>query len=118
MELYSTVLWHMKREVDLSHLAQQAVALDRHDPRAWIIMGNCFSLQKVSPADLFKSLESPLALLQQWATAAPCRTCCQLACPGLESPWSCSSTSRALQHVVRLQNQDSGAVPGVGAGLS
>ena len=47
MELYSTVLWHTKREVDLSHLAQQAVQLDRHDPRAWIIMGNCFSLQKV-----------------------------------------------------------------------
>ena len=47
MELYSTVLWHLKREVELSHLAQEAVMLDRLDPRAWCIMGNCFSLQKV-----------------------------------------------------------------------
>lgn len=47
MEYYSTVLWHLKREVDLSHLAQEAIALDRLDPRTWCIMGNCFSLQKV-----------------------------------------------------------------------
>lgn len=47
LELYSTVLWHMKREVELSHLAQEAVAMDRHSPYAWCVMGNCFSLQKV-----------------------------------------------------------------------
>ena len=47
MELYSTVLWHLKKEVELSHLAQEAIALDRLDPRSWCIMGNCFSLQKV-----------------------------------------------------------------------
>ena len=46
MEVYSTVLWHMKREVELGHLAQEAVALDRRSPWAWTIMGNCFSLQK------------------------------------------------------------------------
>ena len=61
MELYSTVLWHMKREVDLSHLAQQAVALDRHDPRAWIIMGNCFSLQKVPWFMALKKEEGEIA---------------------------------------------------------
>jgi anaphase-promoting complex subunit 3 len=46
LEVYSTVLWHMKKEVELSNLAQEAVALDRHSPVAWCIMGNCFSLQK------------------------------------------------------------------------
>jgi anaphase-promoting complex subunit 3 len=46
LEVYSTVLWHMKREVELSYLAQEAVALDRHSPAAWCVMGNCFSLQK------------------------------------------------------------------------
>ena len=56
MELYSTVLWHLRREVDLSHLAQSALALDRLDPRAWCIMGNCFSLQKVSR----NSLSTPI----------------------------------------------------------
>lgn len=46
LEQYSTVLWHMKREEELSHLAQEAVSLDRHSPYAWCVMGNCFSLQK------------------------------------------------------------------------
>lgn len=47
MEVYSTVLWHLKREVDLSHLAQMAISLDRRSAHAWAIVGNCFSLQKV-----------------------------------------------------------------------
>ena len=47
MEVYSTVLWHLKKESALSHLAREAVAWDRRSPHAWAIMGNCFSLQKV-----------------------------------------------------------------------
>ncbi|KAK9823416.1 hypothetical protein WJX72_002594 [[Myrmecia] bisecta] len=46
MEVYSTVLWHLKRDIELSHLAQEANALDRRSPYAWAVMGNCFSLQK------------------------------------------------------------------------
>ena len=47
MEYYSTVLWHMRKEMELSQLAQEGVALDRLSPYAWCVMGNCFSLQKV-----------------------------------------------------------------------
>ena len=47
LEVYSTVLWHMKKEVQVSYLAQEAIAQDRRSPHAWAIMGNCFSLQKV-----------------------------------------------------------------------
>ena len=47
MEFYSTVLWHLKDAVALSFLAQEAIALDRHSPHAWAVLGNCFSLQKV-----------------------------------------------------------------------
>lgn len=47
MEFYSTVLWHLREEVALSFLAQEAIALDRHSPHAWAVLGNCFSLQKV-----------------------------------------------------------------------
>lgn len=50
LEVYSTVLWHMKREVEVSYLAQEAIAQDRRSPHAWAIMGNCFSLQKVRTA--------------------------------------------------------------------
>ena len=58
MEVYSTVLWHLKRDSELSHLAQEAVGWDRRSPHTWAIMGNCFSLQKVP----FALSASPLAL--------------------------------------------------------
>lgn len=50
LEVYSTVLWHLRREVELAHLAQRAVALDRLSPAAWCAVGNCFSLHKVRQA--------------------------------------------------------------------
>ncbi len=46
MELYSTTLWHLKKEVELSYLAQQLVEYGRHSPEVWCAIGNCFSLQK------------------------------------------------------------------------
>ena len=46
MDMYSTALYHMKKDVQLSYLAQEAVAMDRLSPQAWCVMGNCFSLQK------------------------------------------------------------------------
>ena len=39
MEVYSTVLWHLKRDVELAHLAQEALARDRRSARAWAIAG-------------------------------------------------------------------------------
>ena len=46
MELYSTLLWHLKKGVRLSFLAQELVSIDPDSPQAWIAIGNCFSLQK------------------------------------------------------------------------
>lgn len=46
LEFYSTALWHLKKEVELSFLAQQAIAHDKLAAEAWIVVGNCFSLQK------------------------------------------------------------------------
>ena len=46
LEVLSTTLWHLKKEVELSHLAQRAVDFDRSSPEAWCVVGNCFSLQK------------------------------------------------------------------------
>lgn len=46
LELLSTVLWQLKKEVELAHLAQQVVDFDRLSPEAWCVVGNCFSLQK------------------------------------------------------------------------
>ncbi|KAH0549397.1 cell division cycle protein 27 homolog isoform X1 [Cotesia glomerata] len=45
MEIYSTVLWHLHSEVQLSTLAQELVAEDRSSPAAWCATGNLFSAQ-------------------------------------------------------------------------
>ncbi|TMW60581.1 hypothetical protein Poli38472_000623 [Pythium oligandrum] len=46
LDLYSTTLWHLKKEVGLSYLAQQVTEFDKLSPEAWCVAGNCFSLQK------------------------------------------------------------------------
>ena len=38
MELYSTVLWHLQREVQLSALAQELTELDRDAPEVSNLM--------------------------------------------------------------------------------
>lgn len=76
LEYYSTALWHTKSEVELSFLAQQVVKQDKLSPQVpptqclaplipipagsppslrkqtWIVVGNCFSLQKEHEAAL------------------------------------------------------------------
>ena len=45
LEIYSTLLWHLRSRVELSFLAHELVELDRRSPQAWCAVGNCFSLQ-------------------------------------------------------------------------
>lgn len=52
MEIYSTVLWHLKNEVELSFLAHELVDVDRLSPQAWCAIGNTFSLQRDHDAAL------------------------------------------------------------------
>ncbi|EXJ93100.1 anaphase-promoting complex subunit 3 [Capronia epimyces CBS 606.96] len=46
MEVYSTVLWHLKSEIELAYLAHELVSVDRLSPQAWCAIGNSFSLQR------------------------------------------------------------------------
>ena len=46
MEIYSTILWHLKNEVELAYLAHELVDIDRLAPQAWCAIGNTFSLQR------------------------------------------------------------------------
>ncbi|KAK2853267.1 hypothetical protein FQN49_005244 [Arthroderma sp. PD_2] len=45
MEVYSTVLWHLKNEVELAYLAHELMETDRLAPESWCAIGNSFSLQ-------------------------------------------------------------------------
>ncbi|KAI9508481.1 TPR-like protein [Russula earlei] len=44
--VYSTLLWHLQRTVQLSFLAQELVSIEPRSSQAWIAIGNTFSLQK------------------------------------------------------------------------
>lgn len=46
MEIYSSVLWHLHKDVTLSALAQDLLAQDKRSPVTWCVSGNCFSLHK------------------------------------------------------------------------
>lgn len=46
MEIYSTIMWHLKNDVDLAFLAHELIEVDRDSPQAWCAVGNSFSLQR------------------------------------------------------------------------
>ena len=46
MEFYSTILWHLKNEIDLAFVAHEIIDIDRNSPQAWCAVGNSFSLQR------------------------------------------------------------------------
>ncbi|XP_028674559.1 cell division cycle protein 27 homolog [Erpetoichthys calabaricus] len=46
MEIYSTSLWHLQKEVALSALSKDLTDMDKNSPEAWCVAGNCFSLQR------------------------------------------------------------------------
>lgn len=45
MEIFSTLLWHMRKEKELSHLALELTEYDKFAPESWCVVGNTFSLQ-------------------------------------------------------------------------
>ncbi|RDW65415.1 hypothetical protein BP5796_10107 [Coleophoma crateriformis] len=46
MELYSTILWHLKRDTDLSFLAHELIDSSWQSPQAWCALGNAWSLSR------------------------------------------------------------------------
>ncbi|KAG0229556.1 anaphase-promoting complex subunit cdc27 [Actinomortierella wolfii] len=45
MELYSTCLWHLQKEVALSALSKELKDLNHLSPEAWVALGNAYSLK-------------------------------------------------------------------------
>uniref|UniRef100_A0A672SKJ4 Cell division cycle protein 27 homolog n=1 Tax=Sinocyclocheilus grahami TaxID=75366 RepID=A0A672SKJ4_SINGR len=46
MEIYSTTLWHLQKDVALSALSKDLTDMDKNSPEPWCVAGNCFSLQR------------------------------------------------------------------------
>jgi anaphase-promoting complex subunit 3 len=46
MEIYSSLLWHVRKDVGLGFLAHELLKFDKMSTESWCAMGNCFSLQQ------------------------------------------------------------------------
>lgn len=46
MDIFSTVLWQQKKEIDLSYLARTLNNEDRLAPQSWVALGNAMSLER------------------------------------------------------------------------
>ncbi|KAJ8612055.1 hypothetical protein MRB53_037606 [Persea americana] len=46
MEVYSTILWHLRSGTELAYLSHEMMETARLSPESWCTIGNCFSLQK------------------------------------------------------------------------
>ncbi|KAI4346787.1 hypothetical protein L6164_007655 [Bauhinia variegata] len=68
MDIYSTVLYHLKEDMKLSYLAQELISTDRLAPQSWCAMGNCYSLQKDHETGL-KNFQRAVQLNSRFAYA-------------------------------------------------
>ncbi|KAJ8750661.1 hypothetical protein K2173_015842 [Erythroxylum novogranatense] len=68
LDIYSTVLYHLKEDMKLSYLAQELISTDRLAPQSWCAMGNCYSLQKDHETAL-KSFQRAVQLNSRFAYA-------------------------------------------------
>ncbi|CAI9106489.1 OLC1v1005662C2 [Oldenlandia corymbosa var. corymbosa] len=68
MDIYSTVLYHLKEDMKLSYLAQELISTDRLAPQSWCALGNCYSLQKCHETAL-KNFQRAVKLDSRFAYA-------------------------------------------------
>lgn len=68
MEVYSTILWHLKRETDLSFLAHELVDSAWDSPQAWCALGNAWSLAR-DPEQALKCFKRATQLNPKFAYA-------------------------------------------------
>jgi len=68
MEVYSTILWHLKSETDLSFLAHELVDSAWHSPQAWCTLGNAWSLAR-EPEQALKCFKRATQLDPKFAYA-------------------------------------------------
>ena len=45
-ELHSSVLWQLRKDLELATLSARLLTIRRPSSTAWVVVGNCFSLQK------------------------------------------------------------------------
>lgn len=107
MDIYSTVLYHLKEDMKLSYLAQELISTDRLAPQSWCAMGNCYSLQKDHETAL-KNFQRAVQLNSRYAYA---RTLCGHEYVALEDY---ENGTRSYQSALRIDARHYNAWYGLG----
>jgi anaphase-promoting complex subunit 3 len=68
MEYYSTLLWHLHKDVELCHLAHELLSVSKNSPQTWVAVGNLFSLNR-EPDDAIKCFRRATQLDEKFSYA-------------------------------------------------
>ncbi|KAA8536972.1 hypothetical protein F0562_029450 [Nyssa sinensis] len=107
MDIYSTVLYHLKEDMKLSYMAQELISTDRLAPQSWCAMGNCYSLQKDHESAL-KNFQRAVQLNSRFAYA---HTLCGHEYVALED---FENGIKSYQHALRIDARHYNAWYGLG----
>ncbi|KAH3677197.1 hypothetical protein WICMUC_001778 [Wickerhamomyces mucosus] len=68
MEFYSTLLWHLHKEVELCYLSYELLEIDKNAPQTWVAIGNMFSLTR-EPDEAIKCFQRAIQIDENFAYA-------------------------------------------------
>lgn len=68
MEYYSTLLWHLHKDVKLCYLAHELQSINKNAPQTWVAIGNLFSLTR-EPDEAIKCFQRATQLDQKFPYA-------------------------------------------------
>lgn len=107
MEYYSTLLWHLQKEVDLSFLCHELYEVDKKAPQTWICIGNLYSLQK-EPDEAIKCFQRAIRLDKSFVYAYTLQGHEYLANDAFENAMDC------FRHAISLDRRHYNAFYGIG----
>ncbi len=107
MEYYSTLLWHLQKEVDLSFLCHELYEVDTKAPQTWICIGNLYSLQK-EPDEAIKCFQRAIRLDKGFVYAYTLQGHEYLANDAFENAMDC------FRHAISLDRRHYNAFYGIG----
>ncbi|VEU24410.1 DEKNAAC105536 [Brettanomyces naardenensis] len=107
MEYYSTLLWHLHKEIDLSFLSHELYEVDKRAPQAWIAVGNLYSLKR-EPDEAIKCFQKAIKLDTKFVYAYTLEGHEYLANDAFENAMEC------FRHAIVLDRRHYNAFYGIG----
>lgn len=107
MEYYSTLLWHLHKEVELSYLAHELFEVEPNSAISWISIGNLFSFRK-EPEDAVRCFSKAIECNPRCAYAYTLQGHEYLATDAFENALS------SFRHAIVLDKRHYNAFYGIG----